>query len=652
MSLYRLLVAAMLLLIGSLTAANLWLYLQGSQQFLNHQLASHAQDTATSLGLSLSPVLAQGDWVLAGSMVDSIFDRGDYREIQLTSLDGTEKILRRRQEIDTGTPTWFQALLPLEAATESSEVNAQWRLVAELSIQASTERAHQYLWRISLRALWSAGLLALVAGLTGSWILRRLLKPLHLAEKQAAGLRRHRYLKQAHLPRFRELRSLVQTMNLMVDNSEAMFHEQCRQVERLRAQSLVDEQTGLGNLSRGRQRLAQLLSDEELGGGMLVRLHLVGLDRVELKGGVDGEQALLREIAAILTETTVRLPYSRAYRIGFADFLLLFPGIMQDTLAQLEAEMRQHLLSALQQAGGERVLLVSVPYQLGDVGERLEERLEAVMSKALLHEESSLYLCEQEGEPGWVEPSEQARHLDKVLNQPPRLLWQASEGAGGEYLYHEVLVRFGEGDNVAGPGAVMAQVARQQCHQRFDLLILDTLLVQLPRLPKRSVLTCNLTAESVLDPLFIKPLCHRLATHWNRVGLEIPERAFLMDPDRTRAVIETLANKGARLWLDHTTPSGMVLLAQPGLTGIKLDPAYTRALLEEPGQNDLIEMMVRAAHGRGLKVVAQQVEQAELAARLWSLGIDAVQGYGVSPPEPLGADAKRGPDDNGVQSPL
>ncbi len=635
MSLYRLLVAAMLLLIGSLTAASLWLYLQGSQQFLNQQLASHAQDTATSLGLSLSPVLAQGDWVLASSMVDSIFDRGDYRQITLTSLDGLEQVLRRRQAIPADTPAWFQRLLPLEAATENSQINAQWRLVAELEIQASTERAHQYLWRISQRALWSAGLLALVAALSGSLILRRLLKPLHLAEQQARGLRRHRYLKQPHLPRIRELRSLVRTMNLMVDNSEAMFHEQCRQVERLRARSLVDEQTGLGNLSRGRQRLAQLLSDEELGGGMLARLHLVGLDRVELKAGVDGEQALLREIAAILTETTVRLPHSRAYRIGFADFLLLFPGVVPDTLDQLQAEMRQRLVSALQQAGGERVLLVAVPYQLGEAAERLEDRLEGVMSSALTRSEPSLYLCSQDQASNSMEPAEQARQLAQILSEPPRLLGQASMTLAGECLYREVLVRFAEGKGWTGPGAVMALVARQQCHQKFDLMVLDALLSRLSALPGTTSLTCNLTAESVLDPLFIKPLCQRLSAHWPQVGLEIPERAFLMDPDRTRAVIETLAAEGARLWLDHTTPSGMVLLAQPGLTGVKLDPAYTRALLEEPGQNDLIEMMVRAAHGRGLKVVAQQVEQADLAQRLWSLGVDAVQGYSVSPPEPL-----------------
>ncbi|MCK5499212.1 MAG: GGDEF domain-containing protein, partial [Gammaproteobacteria bacterium] len=53
--------------------------------FLAAQLESHAQDTATSLGLSLSPPMRARDIPVINSMVDFIFDRGYYQDITINS---------------------------------------------------------------------------------------------------------------------------------------------------------------------------------------------------------------------------------------------------------------------------------------------------------------------------------------------------------------------------------------------------------------------------------------------------------------------------------------------------------------------------------------------------------------------------------------
>ncbi|GAA4893234.1 EAL domain-containing protein [Ferrimonas pelagia] len=638
MTLYRLLLLAMVLLIGSLSCSSLWLYLHGSQAFLNQQLSVHAQDTATSLGLSLSPVLGADDWVLAGSMADSIFDRGEYQYVAIRSLDQRQSIERLSRASASGSPRWFRHLFPLNAPVERSQVNARWRLVADVEVQASVVRAYDYLWQISRKAMLFSAALALVSALVGAWILRQLLQPLQLVERQARGLRRHHYIKQASLPRVRELRSLVQTMNVMVDHSEAMFKEQCRRMERLRAQSLLDEQTGLGNLARGRKRLAQLLKDAELGDGMIAKVHLVGLDKVALKSGVDAELSLLRAVATRLSEWVLQLPHARVYRVGFADFMLLFPGIGAADLASLETEVRQRISIDLQQAGGDRVLIVACGYPLNEAMEVVEGRLEHQLSLALTQDQASVYLCDSGAELAPLDLAMQEQQLTQLLSVPPRLMLQPVFDRTGQTLHQEVLARFNDGQRWINPGPVMAMVARQRCHQQLDLLVLENILRRLRLRPQVQPVTCNLTAESVLDPLFLGQLRRRMSGHWQAVGFEVPERAFLVDPQLTQRFLEALQDNGARIWLDHTTPAGMVLMAKPGLHGIKLDPAYTRSLLSEEGHTDLIEMMIGAAHTRGIKVVAEQVEEAALAERLWQLGIDGVQGFAVRPPKPFSSE--------------
>jgi hypothetical protein len=64
-----------------------WLVtLENTRSFLIDQLESHAQDTATSLGLSISQYSVKNDMPAIESMINAVFDRGYYRIIRYGSL--------------------------------------------------------------------------------------------------------------------------------------------------------------------------------------------------------------------------------------------------------------------------------------------------------------------------------------------------------------------------------------------------------------------------------------------------------------------------------------------------------------------------------------------------------------------------------------
>ncbi len=76
MTLYRQLLIFTLILFFVLFVG-VWLdKLQNTRSFLVDQLESHAQDTATSLGLSLSPHMADNDLPTMEAMMNAVFDRG------------------------------------------------------------------------------------------------------------------------------------------------------------------------------------------------------------------------------------------------------------------------------------------------------------------------------------------------------------------------------------------------------------------------------------------------------------------------------------------------------------------------------------------------------------------------------------------------
>ena len=74
MTLYRQLVVLILVLFILMFVGVLAVKVNGTRTFLTDQLDSHAQDTATSLGLSLSPIMAENDLPTVDTMINAVFD--------------------------------------------------------------------------------------------------------------------------------------------------------------------------------------------------------------------------------------------------------------------------------------------------------------------------------------------------------------------------------------------------------------------------------------------------------------------------------------------------------------------------------------------------------------------------------------------------
>ena len=75
MTLYRQLVIFTLFLFFILFSGTWLAKLQSTRSFLIDQLESHAQDTATSLGLSISQYAIDEDVIVIETMVNAVFDR-------------------------------------------------------------------------------------------------------------------------------------------------------------------------------------------------------------------------------------------------------------------------------------------------------------------------------------------------------------------------------------------------------------------------------------------------------------------------------------------------------------------------------------------------------------------------------------------------
>jgi len=198
--------------------------LSGTRDFLQRQLASHAQDTASTLALQLSDELARADMAAVTSSVDALFDSGYYRRITLSQPDGKVLLDRQLPVVVEGAPQWFVNTIPLATPSGRAESMSSWKRTV-VQVTSHPGFAYQQLWTSTRDTLLLALLFWAIAAMLGAILLTRALRPLADMEILALGVARGEFSHLPELPRVRELRHIGQSMNLMSDSVRRMLTE-------------------------------------------------------------------------------------------------------------------------------------------------------------------------------------------------------------------------------------------------------------------------------------------------------------------------------------------------------------------------------------------------------------------------------------------
>ena len=99
MKLSRLLVGLISLLWVLVFFLTLWVVINSTQDYLQRAMESHAQDAATSLGLSITHSAKIRDVGTIDTMANAIFDRGYYREILVKSTKGDVIVEKKVEQV-------------------------------------------------------------------------------------------------------------------------------------------------------------------------------------------------------------------------------------------------------------------------------------------------------------------------------------------------------------------------------------------------------------------------------------------------------------------------------------------------------------------------------------------------------------------------
>ena len=144
----------------------------------------------------------------------------------------------------------------------------------------------------------------------------------------------------------------------------------------------------------------------------------------------------------------------------------------------------------------------------------------------------------------------------------------------------------------------------------------------------------NLESSGFADDVASLVAAHRVPAE--RIEIEVTESAVMRDPAGFGAALRDLRSAGFRIALDDfgTGQSSFTYLSEMPLDVLKLDRSFTTALHDRRESTVIVESAIRAAHGLGLEVVAEGIEDEATREQLASLGCDLGQGYLWAPAMP------------------
>jgi len=651
MTLSRQLVALLMVLVLVAFVGTFLISAQNTRTYMAEQLASDAQDAATSLGVSVSPYLATGDMATVTTMTDAIFERGDYEQVLIEEMDGTPLLERQTPVEVEGVPSWFIQYVAFNPPLRETLLTSGWTLSGRVKIRSNPGYAYAQLWQNLTGVLrWfllsAAGMLLL-----GVVLLRSALRPLQESQEQANAICHREFPVLDKLPRTSELRSVVKAMNRMSRKVKRMLAESeylATGLHRQAHQSLV---TGLSNKRHFLDTLAYFIdSREEFSRGVLGLVQLNDFKAVNVKFGFQAGDELLRNTASLLQGVTEELPEAFLAHLGGADFALAVPEYTQQQGADLGARLSGTLglLYGTDKLESPDVCHIGLAYFDGrQTPAELLSAADMALQTARGSQANGWHLSAPEGEVAqrpvrgaseWRSFLEQALAMDRILLQTQPVV----SCPGRELLHHEVLVRVvehtAEGEEILLPaGVFMPQAENAGLTAEIDRAVISRVLAGLAG-DGEGHYAVNLSPSSLRTPGFVEWLDHQLRGHpeeASRIIFEMSEYGAVALMDDVRNLIELLERHGSQFSLDHfgRSFSSFAYLHSLKAHYLKVDGSYLRSLVDNQGSQFYLQALTKIAHGLEIKVIGESIESEGQWELLPSLNIDGAQGYFVGRPE-------------------
>ncbi len=621
-------------------AATETIYIRNAHKYLQQQLASHAQDAATSLGLVLPIAMADNDMIRAEVTVNSLFDRGYYQSIRIINMSDETVVLKTLSPVPAEVPAWFVKTLPLEAPSAESLVTKGWRQLGRVVVTSHPNFAYKQLWQTLLEATVSLLFLYFLSLAALHSFLTRILKPLRAIEQVAHAVSDRDFQLIEQVPRARELRNVVIAINSMSAKLRGIIEHEVKQAIRFRDESTKDTLTGMENRRGFDAYMESLLEGgKNLNSGALFMLQISNFHDFNSQNGFQKGDGLLQDIAAAIKTVLPNRDLLRG-RFNGVTFVVVATNVTRDEAFVMGAELCNSINGILEATSSQPALslgcgaayfadqVVTLPSLLSQADMAMLKSFNNGKGKCVLQELT---------EDGQAKGSQYWKQLIQDAISGGRLTLFAQMVMGlhkEERLQIEVVGRLKDENGDLVPADQFIPMAnRHRLTPSFDLAILQKLFERMSNgVIADQEVAINLSVHSIHDVTLLDWLTNAMRADRDlsrRLVFEFTEFGLVQDKVGVEKFVAEIRKLGANFAVDNfgLHPSAFEYLQQLKPRYVKLSPAYIRELANNQKHQFFISSVVMITRPLEIQVIALGIENVDSLALLKDLGVDGYQGF-------------------------
>ncbi len=453
-----------ILIIGSV----MYLNFNSANQFIQNQLYTSSEDTATSLGLSLSMNIPKKDNDISTmeTMINAIFDRGYYESISLKDMEGNTIIENKNILKVKNIPNWFLNSVKLEVPIAKSQISNGWIPYGVLSVKLHSGYAYMQLWNIFIDILKTFSILILIVLSILYIVLKFVLKSLSGVEKQAMAITNNDFIIQDTVPFTIEFKNVVLAMNKMVIKVKEIFEHEALIVQKYNDLLYNDQDTGMGNRKFFSLRLSSLLNQQdESSSGTLVIFVLNNFAEAKKIVGYKILNNYINKLAELFYETTNSIDERVVTRLKDSEFSMILPRAdyeeTKKIINKFLKKANDSLPNELRKVPTFYINGGATYFNEKDKQKDILSRADFALSSAKMKNETNVYFHEIKDDEPFMELGKEEWHklITKAIKKDGiKLALQAVKENSGKIYHHEAYLRISDSQGTIYPARVFMPI--------------------------------------------------------------------------------------------------------------------------------------------------------------------------------------------------
>ena len=600
---------------------------QSAKQYAQEELSTTAQNTATYLSLSLSNTKAEKSAM--SSMINALFDSGEFEKIAL--LDTNREVIFQRTQTkeDAKVPTWFTSMYDFKVPTSSATVSSGWNPIGTIEVIPMQENTHLKLYNNFLELLQSFTVFAAIIFISLFFLLRLILSSLKKMTAQAEAVSQNNFIINEDIPSTVEFKEVTLAMNKMVTKVKNIFEKEAASVKSYHKLLYSDAHTGLGNRSFFELKLNEYISSQEKESkGVILTVFLEGIDEANKNLGHEKVDDFISELFLNADKLAQKEHDVIVARLDGTKLSIIFANMLVTDIQEVSQEILAHSLVLLEKLAISTkecsIKLTQLSYTTQDTATSILDHINKSFASA---QKNSILSLESRDESSTAITAKLVEH--RIKQHEISLAMQNVYDLNDNILHAEAYVRLHDEENKLCQAKDFIPIIQElKLDTKLDKNVINHAL-------KESTLegieiAINLSVDFVKDENALSWLKERLASQATHrvLNFEISNHTLLRaigECTQLSKMLHSLGHNFAidRFSIDEKANLNYLQMLKP--TYLKIDSSYLANMLKDESglMNPALQILTESID---TKIIATNIEHKKTKELLESAGIEYFQG--------------------------